>query len=129
MQDTPGAELLPGLRKELLHGVMRKGTREDVEMYSAFHDPFRLEVSGLAARLRAEGVDAVYVAGLAGEYCVRATALDAKEEGFEVVLVEEGTRCVDPEVWGRTRGELEGEGVKVASVESEEVARVRALGA
>lgn len=128
VQGSPGAALLPGLRADLLHGVLKKGRREDVEMYSAFYDPFRLEDSGLAGRLRGEGVGTVFVVGLAGDYCVRATALDARGEGFEVVLVEEGTRCVDPGAWGRVKGELEGEGVKVVSVEGDEVARVRAWG-
>lgn len=128
VQDSPGAALLPGLRTDLVHDVIKKGKRDDVEMYSAFYDPFRLEDSGLAERLRGEGVGAVFVVGLAGDYCVRATALDARREGFEVVVVEEGTRCVDPTAWERIRGELNGVGVKVVGMESDEVARVRALG-
>lgn len=108
--------------------MLKKGKRNDVEMYSAFYDPFRLEDSGLAERLRGEGVGCVFVVGLAGDYCVRATALDARREGFEVVVVEEGTRCVDPKAWQRVRKELVGEGVRVVSVQSEEVERVRALG-
>lgn len=129
VQDSPGAELLPELKSEVLDGVFKKGAVEGVETYSAFYDPFKIEDTGLAARLRSEGVTSVFVVGLAGDYCVRCTALDARREGFETLVVEEGTRCVDPAAWAGVRAELEGVGVRVVSVDGEEVARVRALGA
>ena len=129
IHDTPGAQLLSGLRSDLLDGVVTKGKREDVEMYSAFYDPFKLEDSGMGQRLRDEGVGKVFVVGLAGDYCVRATAIDARREGFEVVVVEEGTRCVDPEVWGRVKSELEGEGIKIVSMESDDVQQLETIGA
>ncbi|SPO02419.1 related to pyrazinamidase/nicotinamidase [Cephalotrichum gorgonifer] len=116
VQDTPGAELVPGLRADLLDDVVKKGKREDVEMYSAFYDPFRLEDSGLAGRLRGEGVGVVFVVGLAGDYCVKRTAVDAAREGFETYVVEEGTRCVDPGAWERVKEELEVEGVRVVGI-------------
>lgn len=128
VQDTPGAELLPELKKEVLDGMFKKGTIEGVETYSAFYDPFKVEDTGLVERLRAEGITSVFVVGLAGDYCVRCTALDAQMEGFETFVVEEGTRCVDPAAWAGVRAEMEGAGVRVVSIVGEEVARVRALG-
>ena len=128
VQGSPGAELLPELNKEVLHGVFKKGAIQGVETYSAFYDPFHIEDTGLAARLKADGVTSVFVVGLAGDYCVRCTALDAAREGFETFVVEEGTRCVDPAAWAGVRAEMEGVGVKVVSIDGEEVVRVRALG-
>ena len=69
--------------------VVDKGQDRDTEGYSAFDE------TGLAAGLRDAGVDAVTVVGLATDYCVRATALDALREGFAVTVDTAGTRAVD----------------------------------
>lgn len=106
--------------------MVDKGTRDDVEMYSAFRDPMGLCDTGLSGMLRAKGVSHVYVVGLAADYCVRATALHAAEDGFIAVVVEEATRPVDPERWERVgRGEVREAGVQLVSLEGEEVRRVR----
>ncbi|KAL2756681.1 hypothetical protein ACRALDRAFT_1075550 [Sodiomyces alcalophilus JCM 7366] len=130
VQDTPGAALVPELDADLLDSVLDKGTRPDIEMYSAFYGPFedpgRIADSGLAERLRAAGITDVFVVGLAGDYCVKYSALHAASEGFRAVVVEEGTRCVDPGTWDQVKAELAAGGVKVVSFEGPEVERVRA---
>lgn len=68
--------------------IVSKGTDPEVEAYSAFAG------TGLAAWLKGRKIARVFVAGLATDYCVRATALDALKEGFEVLLVEDGCRGV-----------------------------------
>jgi len=99
-----------------------------VEMYSAFYDPLRnprFYDSGLAAALRQRNITHVYVVGLAWDYCVRSTAVDAAREGFKTYVVEEGTRAVDPTEWAKTREELEAAGVEVIKMDGPEVARLK----
>ncbi|KAK2027605.1 isochorismatase [Colletotrichum zoysiae] len=131
VQGTPGAALVPELDVSALDAVVEKGQDRDVEMYSAFYDPFRsprVADSGLASMLRAKGITDVYVVGLAGDYCVNCTAVDANKEGFRTFVVEEGTRPVDAEEWIRCKGALEASGVKIVSVEGPDVRRVETAG-
>ncbi|RDW73227.1 hypothetical protein BP6252_07134 [Coleophoma cylindrospora] len=118
IQDTPGAALIPELAHSQLDRVIQKGTHQAVEMYSAFYDPLtapRCVDSGLSAILKERGVTHVYVVGLAADYCVRATAIDAVREGFVTYVVREGTRAVDQGKWER-EGEKEAEGLGVGFV-------------
>ncbi|KAH6695108.1 isochorismatase [Plectosphaerella plurivora] len=131
VQGTTGAELVPELDIDRVNEIVEKGQVREVEMYSAFYDPFkapRVADSGLAGRLRDAGVTDVYVVGLAGDYCVKSTAVDAASEGFNVFLVEEGTRCVDPGSWEDIKSELAAAGVKVVSAKGPEVRRVNGPG-
>merc|ERR1712093_260820 len=125
----------PALAPELDVGkvdkIVEKGMRREVEMYSAFYDPLekpRVSDSGLADVLREGGITHVYVVGLAFDYCVRATAVDAQREGFKTVVVREGTRAVEKDGWARVERELESMGVGVVGVEGKEVQRVSELG-
>lgn len=125
--DTPGAQLAAGLDLRRIDRVLDKGTDARVEMYSAFYDPLRrprVSDSGLTDALRAADVTHVYVVGLAADYCVRSTAVDARAEGFVVYVVDEGTRPVDPAAWGQCRAELEAAGVRVVSKDGPEVRRL-----
>lgn len=110
--------------------IIEKGTRSDVEMYSVFYAPLenpRVGDTGLVQRLRGEGITDVYVVGVAADYCVRATALDAQHEGLRTWVVEEGTRAVDEEKWEEVRRELGERGVGVVGVAGREVRRVEEL--
>jgi nicotinamidase/pyrazinamidase len=89
VQGTPGAELRSDLDRDAIDVIVDKGQDRDTEGYSGF------DATGLADTLRADGVDAVTVVGLATDYCVRATALDALREGFAVTVDAAGTRPVD----------------------------------
>jgi len=88
IQNSPGAEFPHDLRVPVDAIIVNKGTSPDKEVYSAFED------TGLADRLRKRGVTRVFVAGLALDYCVKATCLDALREGFAVALVEDATQPV-----------------------------------
>ncbi|KIY47520.1 Isochorismatase hydrolase [Fistulina hepatica ATCC 64428] len=124
VQGTHGSELHAGLNLAKIDKVVCKGTGSRVEMYSAFHDPFQhpcISDSGLADMLRAAGATWVYVVGLATDYCVKASALDAKRAGFNVVVIAEGTRAVDPACVPDVVAELEAEDVKFVSMKDEEV--------
>lgn len=91
--NTKGAEFHPKLD---LNGVtiFRKGTDPNIDSYSGFFDNGRKKGTGLTKYLRNLGVTSVSVMGLATDYCVKATAIDAINEGFEVVLIERGCRGV-----------------------------------
>ncbi|XWW92767.1 hypothetical protein V2A60_000693 [Cordyceps javanica] len=110
---TPGAALVPELDAARLDRVLDKGRRADREMYSAFRDPFGESDSGLAAALRAAGVTHVYVAGLALDYCVRATAEHAAELGFATAVLDDATRAVFPDARDGVLAALRARGVDV----------------
>ncbi|KIP12796.1 hypothetical protein PHLGIDRAFT_488857 [Phlebiopsis gigantea 11061_1 CR5-6] len=121
---TRGAALVAGLDAPgVFDTVVRKGTDPRVEMYSAFRSPLRdpplaSAVSELGALLRRAGVERVVVVGLAGDYCVKCSAVDAAEDGWETYVVEEGTRCVGGEqAWAEVKQEMEGKGVRIVSLE------------
>lgn len=97
---SPGAAVHPALPDHAVTLYVRKGTRPDVDSYSAFRENVGPDgtrpSTGLGAFLRARGIERVFVVGLARDYCVKATALDAADEGFETVVIEDLTRAVEP---------------------------------
>lgn len=95
VQGTPGAELAPALEKRLIRKTFAKGVDSQIDSYSAFFDNAHLRSTGLGEYLREQGVDEVYVLGLATDYCVKATALDAVELGFKTYLIEDACRGVN----------------------------------
>lgn len=127
IQKTKGAELVPELHVEKIDKIIEKGQRKEVEMYSAFYDPLenpRVSDSGLAGLLREKGITDVYVVGLAADYCVKATAIDAKKECFRTFIIEEGTRPVDEGQWKEVQEDLRSKGVALVKMSGEEVARI-----
>lgn len=127
IQHTKGAELIPELDTKKIDKIVEKGQVKEVEMYSAFYDPLekpRVSDSGLAGVLKEKGVTDVYVVGLAFDYCVKCTAIDAAKEGFRTVVVAEGTRAVDASAWDQITEELKSKGVEVVSMDGEEVAKI-----
>lgn len=95
VEGTPGTELAAGLNREGIHHVVYKGTDRDIDSYSGFFDNARRKSTGLHELLRKHGVDEVHVMGLATDYCVRATALDAADLGYRTVVLREGIRGVE----------------------------------
>lgn len=95
VQGTPGAELHPDLEVTTAQLVIRKGWHEGVDSYSAFREADRKTLTGLAGYLRERGVDEVHVVGLATDYCVAWTALDAASAGFKVTVIEDACRAID----------------------------------
>ncbi|KAF7559759.1 hypothetical protein G7046_g4396 [Stylonectria norvegica] len=127
VQGSPGAALVPELDVGLVDRVLEKGMDPALEMYSAFYDPFRVCDTGLAERLREEAVTDVFVVGLAGDYCVKATAEHAVQEGYRTFIVSEGTRPVMPDRWDECQREMQAKGIKMVSQDGAEVARVKEL--
>src|SRR3954451_15656255 len=86
---TPGAELHDSVPRDKVDVIVDKGTDPLTEGYSGF------EGTGLEQLLRSRGIESVTIAGLATDYCVRATALDALREGFAVTVDRAGVRGID----------------------------------
>ncbi|MEX3921886.1 bifunctional nicotinamidase/pyrazinamidase [Paraburkholderia sp. BR10872] len=95
VQGTEGAALHRDLDVPHARAVIRKGHHADVDSYSAFLEADRKTPTGLAGYLRDVGVKRVYCCGLATDYCVAWSALDARAAGFETVLIEDASRAID----------------------------------
>jgi nicotinamidase/pyrazinamidase len=95
VQGTHGAAFHPDLDTEPADMVLRKGFRPHVDSYSAFFENDRATPTGLAGYLRERGVASVWLAGLATDFCVAYSALDARRLGFEVTLIEDACREID----------------------------------
>lgn len=93
--DTPGAAFHPGLRFPPDARVVRKGCHRDTDSYSAFFENDLTTPVGLDALLREAGVKEIVLAGLATDFCVVRTAVDARRLGYEVTVVESGCRGID----------------------------------
>jgi nicotinamidase/pyrazinamidase len=93
--ETPGAALHPNLHIPHARHTIRKGQRTEVDSYSAFFENDGVTSTGLAAKLHADGIQRVFVAGLAYDFCVAATARDARKAGFEVFVIEDACRAVN----------------------------------
>jgi nicotinamidase/pyrazinamidase len=95
VQNTGGAAFAPGLETRRITRIFPKGTDAEIDSYSGFFDNGHKQATGLGDYLRARGVTDVYVLGLATDYCVKATALDARDLGFATHLIVDGCRGVN----------------------------------
>lgn len=95
VQGTRGAALHADLAHGKITEVFHKGTDRMIDSYSGFFDNGRKKPTGLAEWLRERWITRVYVMGLATDYCVKATALDARELGFDTWVIEDGCRPVE----------------------------------
>ncbi|WP_050424064.1 bifunctional nicotinamidase/pyrazinamidase [Bradyrhizobium tropiciagri] len=95
VQGTDGAGLSKDLAIPQAELIIRKGFHKDVDSYSAFTEADGKTTTGLAAYLKARNVERVFVAGLATDFCVAWTALDARKAGFETYVVEDACRGID----------------------------------
>jgi len=98
VQGSAGAELCADLNRGGIDHIVRKGADPDIDSYSGFYDngpPDSRKPTGLKTLLREHGVDSVDIMGLATDYCVKFTAQDAADEGFDTTLLTEGCRGVE----------------------------------
>jgi nicotinamidase/pyrazinamidase len=106
VQGTPGAELHPELAVDLAFLILRKGRRPGIDSYSAFVEADGKTTTGLAALLKARGAKRVFACGLATDFCVAHSAVDARREGFVAYVIEDACRAIDAndslsEAWTR----------------------------
>lgn len=95
VQETPGAAFHPGLHIPHAALILRKGFRREIDSYSAFFENDRATPTGLGGYLRERGLTRVFLAGLTFDYCVRYSAEDAQDLGFEAVIIEDACRAID----------------------------------
>lgn len=113
VQGTSGAGFHPELATERAQLVVRKGFHRDIDSYSGFLEADRETTTGLAGFLKEKGFRQLYVCGLATDFCVAWTALDARATGFEVSVIEDACRAIDLEgSLARAWRDLEAAGVK-----------------
>lgn len=117
VQGSAGAALHNGLPREPISVILRKGTYIDTDSYSAFREnqgPGGLRrTTGLGALLRARGIERVFVCGLARDFCVAWTALDAMSEGFAAFVLDDLCRAVQPAQNAATDAAFAAAGVRV----------------
>ena len=119
VQGTRGAELRAGL--DLPHAALtiRKGLHAEIDSYSAFMENDRATPTGLAGYLRERGAERLWFCGLALDYCVAWSALDARRAGFAAAVVEDACRAIDLQgSRARALDELRAAGVAIASSDS-----------
>jgi len=92
---TKGAELHPALQTDRVEVILRKGFHPAIDSYSAFYENDRRTSTGLSGYLRSRGMARLFLAGLATDFCVLYSALDARREGFEVFVIEDAVRGID----------------------------------
>jgi nicotinamidase/pyrazinamidase len=95
VQGTRGADFYPDLNQSQWVAVFQKGKNAKVDSYSGFFDNARRGDTGLGDYLKSKGIEQVFVCGLALDYCVKFTALDAKSLGFATALIVDATRAVN----------------------------------
>lgn len=95
VQGTRGAEFHPRLHREAFDAVIQKGTQTDIDSYSAFFDNGKRAATALDDLLRQRGITQLTIMGLATDYCVKYTVLDALTLGYDVQIVEQGCRGVN----------------------------------
>jgi nicotinamidase/pyrazinamidase len=95
VQGTGGAAFHPDVATDRAFLILRKGMHPGVDSYSAFVEADGVTTTGLAALLKARGVKRVFACGLATDYCVAFSALDARVAGFESFVIEDACRAID----------------------------------
>lgn len=117
VQGTEGANFAADLNLRGLHHIVRKGDATEIDSYSGFFDNGGRRATGLEQYLREANVSDVYIMGLATDYCVKFTALDAVRLGFTTYLIEDGCRGVDLQPGDSQRAieEMQAAGVRLKS--------------
>ncbi|NGX46834.1 MAG: Peroxyureidoacrylate/ureidoacrylate amidohydrolase RutB [Chlamydiae bacterium] len=115
VQDTKGSEFAEGLNTEKITKIFYKGADSEIDSYSAFYDNAHLRKTGLDAYLKEHEVDAIALVGVATDYCVLYSALDALELGYDVMVIRDACRAINlkPEDEKGAVEEMKKKGVKI----------------
>lgn len=113
VQQSGGAEFSNKLDTRKIEAIFRKGMHAEIDSYSGFYDNGHLKSTGLADYLKGKGIEKVYVAGLAADYCVYFTALDALKEGFKTFIIEDATRAISNEGFETAKKNLISKGGRI----------------
>lgn len=115
VQNSNGAELAATLNRDRIANIFQKGTDPGIDSYSGFFDNGHRKSTGMGEWLKDKGVDEIFVCGLATDYCVKFTALDAVQLGFRTNLIEDASRGVNlrPEDVRNAIAEMARAGVRI----------------
>jgi nicotinamidase/pyrazinamidase len=114
VQGTQGAAFHPALRSDAAHLILRKGTDPAIDSYSAFFENDHTTPTGLEGYLRSRGVTDLTFVGLATDFCVAWSAIDAARLGFGATVLEGATRAIDLNgSLDQARGQMRAAGVRV----------------
>lgn len=113
VQGTYGAEFSKQLDMKKVEAIFRKGTNADIDSYSGFYDNGHRKSTGLTDYLRGKNITQLYIAGLAGDYCVYYSAKDAIKEGFDTYIIEDATKAIDTKKVERVNKDIVQRGGKV----------------
>lgn len=97
VQSSQGADFAPGIDKSKIEKVFYKGIDKEIDSYSAFYDNGHRRSTGLQVFLRKKSVLDLYIAGLATDYCVKYSVLDAAKMGFNIFIVADGCKAINLE--------------------------------
>jgi len=95
VQGSFGAQFHQSLDTKKIESVFQKGTDPDIDSYSGFFDNYHRKSTGLGDYLKKKGVHEVYIVGLATDYCVKFTALDAQQSGFKTIVIVDACKGVE----------------------------------
>lgn len=113
VQNSHGAEFCEDLNTHKFNKIFQKGTDKEVDSYSAFFDNQYKKNTGLSDYLKSEKVSDLYVVGIATDFCVKFSCIDAVNEGFNTYLISNACKAVNPNDTDQCYRELENKGVKI----------------
>lgn len=113
VQGTKGADFHADLQMKRVEAIFRKGMDPEIDSYSGFYDNGHRKTTGLAGYLRERKVKNVYICGLAADFCVFYTAMDALKEGFNTYVIENATRAIDQGGFLKAKQEIKALGGRV----------------
>jgi nicotinamidase/pyrazinamidase len=113
VQNSKGAEFHPDLKSAKIEAIFRKGISKEIDSYSGFYDNAHLKSTGLTGYLKEKGADELYFCGLAAEYCVYFSIIDALKEGFSATLIEDATRAISKEDFEKAKKSILHAGGKI----------------
>ncbi|KAL1932846.1 hypothetical protein VTP01DRAFT_8524 [Rhizomucor pusillus] len=119
VQGTDGAKIVDSIPLEKIDYTVQKGKNSMVDSYSAFADNQYMEITQLAKILYQNHIETVIIVGLAADFCVKMTCLDAVKFGFRTILVRQGTQAVQPDKFEETMQELASKGVEIVDIQDE----------
>jgi len=115
VQGTEGAEFSEKLNMNEVEAIFRKGTDPEIDSYSGFFDNGHRKTTGLADYLKGKAIKEIFIAGLAGDFCVYYTAKDALQEGFTTCIIEDAVRAINPEGFAKAKQDILNKGGKIIS--------------
>jgi len=127
VQHTSGADFAPGLKVDKINHIFLKGTLKDMDSYSGFFDNGHINATGMGDFLQANHVRDVTILGLATDYCVKFTVLDACDLGLSVCIIQEGIRGVELEKGDceRALSQMKDAGANIISIHDLQGANVK----